>query len=167
MASHLPARPPLVVPVSPVAAGGFLTVVAAVLLARILPFAWRTFFLVMHWALLAYFVIGALLAFVFVHNHVTGSTLGVLIHHPGGLRRRRADDPGLTVARDQDPTGEIARSLNSSSAQVPVPAVAVDGAGVLRAGTARLLAVPDSGTSRLAGAVPSTRSATVPTTPNQ
>lgn len=108
MASHLPAPPPLAVPVSLVAAGGLLTVVAVVLLARVRPFAWRTFFLVMRWALLAYFVIGALLAFVFVHNHVTGSTLGVLV---ATLVVFAVDVPTIlafTVARYQDPAGEIA-----------------------------------------------------------
>jgi hypothetical protein len=105
MASHLPTPPPLAVPVALVAGGGFLTLVAVVLLARIRPFAWRTFFLVLRWALIAYFVIGGLLAFVFVHNHVTGSTLAVLV---ATLVVFAVDVPtvlAFTVARFQDPAG--------------------------------------------------------------
>jgi hypothetical protein len=62
-------------------------------------FAWDQFFAVAKWSLLAYLVIGGMLEFVFVHNHVRGGTLVVLtlslivfaIHVPTLM--------GFTVAR--------------------------------------------------------------------
>lgn len=68
-------------------------------LTRVRGFAWDQFFTVARWSLLAYLVIGGMLEFVFVHNHVRGSTLVVLtlsllifsIHVPTLM--------GFTVAR--------------------------------------------------------------------
>lgn len=79
LAAHLP-RPPALGPVvALLAAGMVLTLTAMALLSRIRPFAWDTFFLVGRWALLGYFVVAGLLAFVFVYDHTRGSTLAVLI----------------------------------------------------------------------------------------
>jgi hypothetical protein len=47
-------------------------------LTRVKDFAWDRFFEVAKWSLLAYAVIGGMLEFVFVHNHVRGGTLVVL-----------------------------------------------------------------------------------------
>ena len=68
-------------------------------LTRVQDFAWDRFFAVAKWSLLAYIVIGGMIEFVFVHNHVRGSTLVVLtlsliifaIHVPTLM--------GFTVAR--------------------------------------------------------------------
>jgi len=68
-------------------------------LTRVKGFAWERFFAVAKWSLLAYLVIGGMLEFVFVHNHVRGGTLVVLtlsllvfaIHVPALM--------GFTVAR--------------------------------------------------------------------
>lgn len=68
-------------------------------LTRVKEFAWDRFFAVAKWSLLSYVVIGGLIEFVFVHNHVSGSTLVVLtlsiiifaIHVPTLI--------GFTVAR--------------------------------------------------------------------
>jgi hypothetical protein len=68
-------------------------------LTRVQDFAWDQFFAVAKWSLLAYLVIGGMLEFVFVHNHVRGGTLVVLtlsliifaIHVPTLM--------GFTVAR--------------------------------------------------------------------
>jgi len=79
MAAHLPRHPPLAPAVGLLAGGGVLTVVAVVLLARIKPFAWATFFLVARWALLAYVVIAGILGFVFIYDHTRGATLAVLV----------------------------------------------------------------------------------------
>ena len=49
------------------------------LLSRVRPFAWGTFFLVARWALLAYVFIAGILGFVFVYDHTRGTTLAVLI----------------------------------------------------------------------------------------
>jgi hypothetical protein len=68
-------------------------------LSRVKGFAWERFFAVARWSLLAYVVIGGMLEFVFVHNHVRGGALVVLtlsliifaIHVPALM--------GFTVAR--------------------------------------------------------------------
>ena len=68
-------------------------------LTRVKGFAWDRFFAVAKWSLLAYIVIGGMIEFVFVHNHVRGGTLVVLtlsllvfaIHVPALM--------GFTVAR--------------------------------------------------------------------
>ena len=68
-------------------------------LTRVQNFAWDRFFAVARWSLLAYLVIGGMIEFVFVHNHVRGGTLVVLtlslivfaIHVPTLM--------GFTVAR--------------------------------------------------------------------
>ena len=79
LAAHLPQPPPLAPAVGLLAGGGVLTTTAMVLLSRVRPFAWGTFFLVARWALLAYAVIAGLLGFVFVYDGTRGSTLVVLI----------------------------------------------------------------------------------------
>lgn len=78
LAAKLPGHPGLVLPVALVGAGGALTVADMVMLSRIRPFAWRTFFLVMKWALLAYVIIAGMLEFVFIRDHTPGSTMAVL-----------------------------------------------------------------------------------------
>ena len=78
LAAQLPGHPGLAVPVGLVVAGGLLTVADMVMLSRIRPFAWATFFLVMKWALLAYVVIAGMLEFVFIRNHTPGTTMAVL-----------------------------------------------------------------------------------------
>jgi hypothetical protein len=68
-------------------------------LTRVKGFAWEQFFAVARWSLVAYLVIGGMLEFVFIHNHVRGGTLVVLtlsllifaIHVPALM--------GFTVAR--------------------------------------------------------------------
>jgi hypothetical protein len=47
-------------------------------LTRVKDFAWDQFFTVAKWSLLAYVVIGGMIEFVFVHNHVRGGPLVVL-----------------------------------------------------------------------------------------
>jgi hypothetical protein len=104
LASHLPRLPPLAPAVGLLAGGGALTVAAVALLTRIRPFAWRTFFLVARWALIAYVVIAGILGYVFIRNHTSGGTLVVLILT---LVVFALDVPmviAFTVARYQDPT---------------------------------------------------------------
>lgn len=103
LAAQLPGHPGLVVPVALVAAGGLLTVVDMVMLSRLRPFAWKTFFLVMKWALLAYVVIAGMLEFVFIRDHTPGSTMAVLT---ATLVVFAIDVPTIlafTVARFADP----------------------------------------------------------------
>jgi hypothetical protein len=79
LGAHLPKPPPLGPPLGLVVVGGVISVADMILLSRIRPFAWHSFFLVLRWALLAYLVIAGLLVFVFVRNDVRGSTLAILI----------------------------------------------------------------------------------------
>jgi len=79
LAAHLPRHPPLGPVVGLLVAGTVLTSVALVLLSRLRPFAWRTFFLVARWALAAYAVITGVGVFIFVYDHTSGSTLVVLV----------------------------------------------------------------------------------------
>jgi hypothetical protein len=79
LASHLPTLPPLAPAIGLLASGGALTVVAMVLLSRLRPFAWGTFFLVARWAFVSYLVIAGILGFIFIFDHTRGSTLTVLI----------------------------------------------------------------------------------------
>ena len=103
LAAQLPGHPGLVLPAVLVGAGGVLTVADLVVLSRIRPFAWGTFFLVVKWALLAYAVIAGLLEFVFVRDHTPGATMVVLT---ATLVVFAVDVPTIlafTVARFADP----------------------------------------------------------------
>jgi hypothetical protein len=103
MAAHLPQRAPLGPAVALLAAGGALLVAAAVLASSLRPFAWRMFFQVAGWALVAYVVIAGLLEFTFVYDHTRGSLLVVLTL---SLLVFALDIPlllGFSVARYQDP----------------------------------------------------------------
>jgi hypothetical protein len=106
LAAHLPNRPSLGVPVALVIAGGVLTLADMVMLSRIRPFAWSTFFLVIRWALLAYLVIAGTLEFVFVFDHTPSTTMVVLT---ATLVVFAVDVPTIlafTVARYQATEGE-------------------------------------------------------------
>ncbi len=103
MAAHLPGRPPLALPGGLLAGGACLTAVAVALMSRARPFAWKVFYLVARWALLAYLVIAGLLAFVFVYDGTRGATLAVLV---ATLAVFAVDVPmvmAFTVARYHDP----------------------------------------------------------------
>ncbi len=106
LAAHLPSLPPLAPAVGLLVGGGVLTLVAMALLTRIQPFAWRTFFLVVRWASVAYLVIAGLLALVFIYDDTRGATLAVLMLT---LVVFAIDVPmivAFTVARYADPDDE-------------------------------------------------------------
>lgn len=109
LAAQLPGHPGLIVPLALVVVGGLLTLGDLVLLSRIRPFAWASFFLVMKWALLAYVVIAGMLEFVFIRDHTPGSTMAVLT---ATLVVFAIDVPTIlafTVARfaEPEPTGSV------------------------------------------------------------
>ena len=78
MASYVPRRPPLGVPIALAATGGVLLGVAVIMLIRLRDFAWATFFVVARWALLAYFISASMIEFAFVRNHTRGAPLTVV-----------------------------------------------------------------------------------------
>ena len=78
LASHLPRRAPLGLPVGLVAAGAVLLLVNAVLLARLKGFAWFRFHQVARWGLLAYLVVAGMLEYTFIYDHLRGELLVVM-----------------------------------------------------------------------------------------
>ncbi|MGB9113478.1 MAG: hypothetical protein WCF24_12230 [Acidimicrobiales bacterium] len=104
----LAARLPRHVPIGPslglLIAAGALLVANVILISRFRPFAWKSFFLVGRWTSLAYLVIAGMLEFIFVFDHIRGSTL-VLITF--SLLVFAIDIPLLlsfSVARYQEPS---------------------------------------------------------------
>jgi hypothetical protein len=103
LASYLPRRAPLTIPVVLVVASAVLFAVNAVLLARLRDFAWWRFTQVGRWALAAYLVIAGMLEFTFVYDHTRGALLVVMTL---GLALFTLNVPVLlafTVARFQAP----------------------------------------------------------------
>jgi hypothetical protein len=103
LVAHLPQRAPLGPAVGLLAAAGALLVVNAAVVSSLRPFAWRVFFQVAGWTLVAYVVIGGLLEFIFVFDHTRGAMLVVLTL---SLLVFALDIPilfGFSVARYQDP----------------------------------------------------------------
>ena len=79
MASKFPRHPPLGLPIALLAVSVALLVIAMVMTARLPDFAWARFRLVFGWALLAYVVQAGMIGYAFVHNHVSGSPLVVIM----------------------------------------------------------------------------------------
>jgi len=95
---------------------GALVVAAAAALARIREFAWGKFRMVFGWAMLEYAVIAGVLIFVFVRDHLAGSTLALFIV---ALVIFAADIPmmfAFSVARFQ-PAGERERADRATRSQ--------------------------------------------------
>jgi hypothetical protein len=99
LSANLPAHVSLAPAVILLALSAVLMALNLLSLTRVKGFAWERFFAVARWSLVAYLVIGGMLEFVFIHNHVRGGTLVVLtlsllifaIHVPTLM--------GFTVAR--------------------------------------------------------------------
>ena len=103
LVAHLPQRAPLGPAVGLLAAAGVLLVANAVLVSSLRPFAWRVFFQVAGWVLVAYVVIGGMLEYIFVFDDTRGALLVVLTL---SLLVFALDIPillGFSVARYQDP----------------------------------------------------------------
>ncbi len=102
LVAHLPQRAPLGPAVGLLAAAGVLLVTNAALVSSLRPFAWRVFFQVAGWVLVAYVVIGGMLEFIFVFDDTRGALLLVLSL---SLLVFALDIPillGFSVARYQD-----------------------------------------------------------------
>ena len=107
LSSHLPKHVPLGPAIGLLIASAALFVVNMFLLTRVRDFAWDRFFEVGKWSLLAYCIIGAMIEYAFVRNHVSGGALVVLtlslavfaVHVPAMV--------GFTVARYHDPRDDV------------------------------------------------------------
>ncbi len=103
LVAHLPQRAPLGPAVGLLAAAGALLVANGALVSSLRAFAWRVFFQVAGWVLVAYVVIGGMLEFIFVFDDTRGALLVVLTL---SLLVFALDIPillGFSVARYQDP----------------------------------------------------------------
>jgi hypothetical protein len=103
VAAYLPRRAPFAPALVLLAAAVAVLLVNLVLLSRVRAFAWRTFFLVGGWTLLAYIVIAGMLEWVFVADGTPGDVLALL---SGMLAVYAIDIPLLfafAVARYQPP----------------------------------------------------------------
>jgi len=78
MASAVPRRPPLALPIVLLGVAVILMAVAVVLLVRLSDFDWTTFFLVLRWALLAYVIAAGMIEYAFVRDHTRGAPLVVV-----------------------------------------------------------------------------------------
>lgn len=78
MSSYLPRHAPLGVPIGLLGAAAVLIVADLVLMVRLRMFAWKLFFRVWRWSLLAYCVVAGMLEYVFVYDGTRGSVLAVL-----------------------------------------------------------------------------------------
>lgn len=79
MASYVPRRPPLGVPTTLAVISAAATLAGAFLLSRLQQFAWKRFFVVFRWALLAYVVSAAMIGFAFIRDHTRGAPLAVVV----------------------------------------------------------------------------------------
>jgi hypothetical protein len=103
LSAHLPQHVPLAPAVALLAASTLLLIANLASLARVKGFAWKRFFDVAKWSLLAYVAIAGLIEYTFVRNHIRGGVLVVLtlslvvfaVHVPTLI--------GFTVARYAEP----------------------------------------------------------------
>lgn len=103
LAAKIPAHVTLAPAIALLGAAVVLLLCNVLMLSRAQDFAWRRFFQVARWALLAYVVIAGMLEYVFVYDGVSGGTLVVL---SGMLLVFGLDVPlilAFTVARYADP----------------------------------------------------------------
>jgi hypothetical protein len=78
LSAHLPKHVPLAPAIALLATSALLLVANLAALSRVRGFAWRRFFEVARWALLAYAVTAGMIEFAFVRDHLAGGALVVL-----------------------------------------------------------------------------------------
>jgi hypothetical protein len=79
MASYVPRRPPLGVPVTLTVISAALFLTSVFLLSRLQQFAWPRFFVVFRWALLAYVISAGMIGFAFIYDHTRGAPLALVL----------------------------------------------------------------------------------------
>lgn len=78
LAAHLPHQVPLTPAIVLLSASVLLLAGNLVSLARVQGFAWRRFFEIARWALLAYIVIAGMIEYAFLRDDISGGPLVVL-----------------------------------------------------------------------------------------
>jgi hypothetical protein len=78
LSAHLPKHVALAPAAALLVASALLLAGNLLALSRVRGFAWRRFFEVARWALLAYLVIAGMIEYVFLRNHTSGGALVVL-----------------------------------------------------------------------------------------
>jgi len=78
LAAHLPEHVSLGPAIALLGASALLLVGNLVALARVRQFAWKRFFQVARWTLLAYTVVAGMIEYVFLRNNTSGGPLVVL-----------------------------------------------------------------------------------------
>ena len=106
LSTHLPKHVPLGPAIGLLVASAALFGVNVFLLTRVRDFAWDRFFEVGKWSLLAYAIIGAMIEYAFVRNHVGGGALVVLTLSLAVFAVHVPTLVGFTVARYYDPEAE-------------------------------------------------------------
>jgi hypothetical protein len=107
LSAHLPQHVPLGPAIGLLIASAALFGVNVFLLTRVRDFAWDRFFEVGKWSLLAYAIIGAMIEYAFVRNHVGGGALVVLTLSLAVFAVHVPTLVGFTVARYYDPEAEV------------------------------------------------------------
>ena len=103
LSSHIPQSVPLAPAIGLLAASGALLVINMLLLSRVREFDWPRFFEVAKWSLLAYLVIGGMIEYVFLRNHLRGGALVVLTLSVAIFTIHVPILVGFTVARFHGP----------------------------------------------------------------
>jgi len=103
LASHLPDRAPLGPAIACLAAAVCVLVASVVLLVMQKEFAWRRFFQVAGWALLAYVVIAGMIEYAFVYDKTRGPVLVLMTLLLATFTLTVPLLLAFTVARFQDP----------------------------------------------------------------
>jgi peptidoglycan/LPS O-acetylase OafA/YrhL len=108
LAAHIPNHVPLGPAIALLGASVLLLAGNLAALARVQGFAWRRFFEIARWALLAYLIIAGMIEYAFLRDHLSGGPLVVLtlslavfaVHVPVLI--------GFTVARYDTPEAPLA-----------------------------------------------------------
>jgi hypothetical protein len=103
LSSHLPEHVPLGPAVALLIASTLLLIVNLALLTRVEDFAWRRFFQVAKWALLAYAITAGIIGYAFLKDHIRGGTLVVLALSLVVYALQVPTLIGFTVARYDEP----------------------------------------------------------------
>jgi hypothetical protein len=103
LASHMPNHVPLGPAIALLAVSALMLVGNLIGLARIEGFAWRRFFEIARWALLAYAITAGIIGYTFLRNGIGGGVLVVLVLSLAVYAVHVPMLIGFTVARYADP----------------------------------------------------------------